>query len=393
MEKQNTFCEKHRPQCFADIQGQESGVLRIKEFIENFKTNKKNAMLLHGPAGTGKTSLAHVLAKETSSEIIELNASDLRNKDQIDKIIKTATQQKSLFRTNKLILVDEVDGISAVDRGGLPELIKIIQDSIFPVIITANDIWDSKFSSLRQKCELVQFKDVNYLTILKILIDIAQKESLDIHPDILKSIAIKSKGDIRAALNDLQASSQQLINPENLDERDKSKSIFNALQQVFKNLPNKETINIYNLVNEPLDKIQLWIEENIPKEYKGEELAKAYESLSKADIFKGRIYKQQHWRFLVYQNLFLSAGISAAKKQGKLGFTKYEPPKRILKIWMINQKLKHKKTIAEKYSKFCHVGKKRALREFSIIKNFLKNQNIMKELRLNEEEIEYVQNY
>ncbi|MBU0958287.1 MAG: replication factor C large subunit [Nanoarchaeota archaeon] len=387
--KEKTFCEKYRPSCFIDIQGQEAGVLRIKEFIDNFKSNKKNAMLLHGPAGTGKTSLAHVLAKETGSEIIELNASDLRNKDQIDKIVRTATQQKSLFNSSKIILVDEVDGISVVDRGGLPELIKIIQDSFFPVIITANDIWDSKFSSLRQKCELVQFKDVNYLTILKILTDVASTEGLDIDPDMLKSISIKSKGDIRAALNDLQ-SSVELTTEENISERDKTTSIFNALQKVFKNMPNNETKNVYNSVDEPLDKILLWVEENIPNEYQGEELKKAYDAVSKADVFRGRIYRQQHWRFLVYQNLFLSVGISAAKKTNKLGFTKYEPPKRILKIWMMNQKIAKKKTIAEKYAKYVHIGKKRALREFSIIKNFIKDQDIQKQLKLTEEEVEYL---
>ena len=55
-------------------------------------------------------------------------------------------------------------------------------------------------------------------------------------------------------------------------------------------------------------------EENIPEEYQGEELARAYELLAKADVFKGRIYKQQYWRFLVYENFFLSYGMSSAKK-------------------------------------------------------------------------------
>jgi len=64
----------------------------------------------------------------------------------------------------------------------------------------------------------------------------------------------------------------------------------------------------------PIDEIILWVEENIPLEYQGEELARAYELLSRTDLFKGRIYKQQYWRFLVYENIFLSYGISSCKK-------------------------------------------------------------------------------
>jgi replication factor C large subunit len=144
-----------------------------------------------------------------------------------------------------------------------------------------------------------------------------------------------------------------------------------------------------------LDEIILWIEENIPTEYKGEELARAINSLVKADLFKGRIYKQQYWRFLVYENIFLSYGISAAKnplRELKNSFTSYKKPTRILKIWMNNQRTQKKKTIAEKYSKYVHVGLKRAMNEFSIIKQVINsNPAIKKELKLTEEEIEYIE--
>ena len=140
------------------------------------------------------------------------------------------------------------------------------------------------------------------------------------------------------------------------------------------------------------DEIILWVEENIPTEYAGEELFKAYEALSKVDIFKGRIYKQQYWRFLVYENILLSYGISASKKNVKTGFTSYKKPTRILKIWLNNQRTAKKKSIAIKYAKYVHVGQKRAMQEFPIIKQIINsNPNIQKELKLNEEEIEYLQ--
>src|SRR3989344_4526928 len=150
---------------------------KIKKFINEFNSEKtKKALVLHGPPGTGKTTLAHVSAIETNSEIFELNASDLRNKERLEAVLKPAIEQKSLIFKNKIILVDEVDGISAVDRGGLPELISLIETSNFPIIITANDIWGSKLSPLRKKVELVHLKEVDYKTIKEVLIWILRKE-------------------------------------------------------------------------------------------------------------------------------------------------------------------------------------------------------------------------
>jgi replication factor C large subunit len=383
-----TLCEKYRASCFADIKSKQIEISRIKSFFRSFPSKK--AMILHGPPGTGKTSLAYALARETNTEIIELNASDLRNKEQISSILKAASQQQSLFgKTGKLILVDEVDGITRDDRGGLPELIALIKETKFPIIITANDIWDRKFSELRKKAEIVEIKELDYTSIFEIIKDISEKESLKIPDDLLKSIAIKAKGDVRAAINDIQTSGSEVLHSD-IHERDKKQDIFRILRRVFKEMPSEETPFLYDKVNMNLDEIFLWIEENTPQEYKGKELWHAFESLSKADVFRGRIYRQQHWRFLVYENFFLSAGISAAKKQVKIGFTSYKRPSRILKIWMINRKNEQKKAIAEKYAKFCHISKKRALREFPIIKLILKNPEIQKQLKLEQKEIEFI---
>jgi len=273
----------------------------------------------------------------------------------------------------------------------LQELIKLISTTQFPIIITANDIWDRKFLELRRQAELVQLKEINYEIIFEIIKEIAEKESLNIKEDLLRSIAIKSKGDVRAAINDLQTITSE-IKHEEIYERDKAEDIFNTLKQIFQQLPNNETTKLYDKVNMNLDEILLWIEENLPLEYKGEELYKAFQALSKADVFRGRIHRQQHWRFLVYQNFLLSYGVSASKKQVKIKFTKYKKPSRILKIWLLNQKQKYKKSIAEKYAKATHTNIKRAMKEFPIIKEILKNSEIQKQLKLEKEEIEFLKN-
>ena len=343
--------------------------------------------------GLGKYTRA-VKYLSSLEEKSKVDIKDFKHIEELKAKLKPALEQKSLFKKGKVILVDEIDGLSKTDRGGLPELVSLISDTQFPMIITANDIWDSKFNELRKTCKLVSLNDLDYKTVLFILEDIVKKEKLNIDKQVLISIAVRAKGDVRAAINDLQTIiNYPNVKPEELAERNKEIDIFNVLRMIFKNKPSREMLDIFDSLNMPLDEILLWVEENIPYEYKGKDLAKAYEYLSKADVFKGRIYKQQYWRFLVYENIFLSYGISASKKGTKTGFTNYKKPTRILKIWMNNQITMKKKSIAIKYARYVHVGIKRAMNEFPMIKQIIKsNSQIQKELKLDEEEIEYLKN-
>ena len=386
------WTEKYRASCFADFKGQEFAIDKLKVFVRAFP--RKKALVLHGPPGTGKTSLAYALAAELNAEIIELNASDLRNREQISKIVRTAAQQMPLFKKNKIILIDEVDGISYKDAGGLSELLAIIEKTSFPVIITANDIWDKKFNLLRQQAELVPLKEVEYKCVSEVLCKICEKEKLQISKDVLTSISIKARGYIRAAINDLQDLSKlpEPILVKEIGERNKEISIFSAMQHIFKNAQlDTKMFDVFDEVSLSIDEVFLWMDENIPLEYKGEELAKAYDALSRADVFKGRIYRQQHWRFLVYEYFFLGAGVAAAKKYNRSGFTAYKKPSRVLKIWLKNQRDEKKKTICQKYARLCHISVRKALREFLLVRLILKNPTIQEQLKLSEEEIFYLQ--
>jgi replication factor C large subunit len=385
--------EKYRPNSFAEVIGQEEAIDKLKNFFNNFTTgkSKRNAILLYGPAGVGKTTLAYALASEFECELFELNASDLRNRQKLDEVMRPSSLQQSLFKKNKILLIDEVDGVTTTDFGGLSELINIIETTKYPIIITANDIWQQKFSSLRPKCELIELKEIPYILILEFLEKLSKKENRMIEPSMIKSIAIKSKGDLRAAINDLHSMMHNLeATYEDLGEREKSENIFEAMKKVFKLKASEEIINVYDNVDLELDKITLWIEKNIPKEYQGKDLAKAFDSLSKADIFKGRIHRQQHWHFLTYQNFFISHGVSAARQfKNPKSFTKYEQPNRILKIWLANKKDEKKNSIAGKYAEMCHISKSRAKKEFNIIVQLI-DEKTMKDLDLSEEEREFI---
>ncbi len=388
--KETNFPEKYRAKKYSDFVGQENAIKDIETFLKEFP-KKKKAILLHGPPGTGKTSLAWAVAKENNLDILELNSSDLRNRLQLEARLKPASEQKSLFKEGKILLMDEVDGVSGTkDRGGVPELIRIISKTSHPMILTGNDIWQSKFSPLRTKCKLVEMKSLKTEDVVKLLRSVSEKENVDENQHFLRQIALKSQGDVRAALNDFQNYSvEKTENLDFLSERDLEQNIFNILKILFQE--RQDFLGLFDKTKMSLDEILLWIEENIPKEYRGKDLARAYEALSNADKFRGRIYRQQFWRFLVYQNIFQSAGISYAKNRPKAGFTKYERPKRILKIWLNNRKTAQKKTIAQKYAAYVHCSAKRAMKDFRLIQPILKNNpTIQNKLKLTGEEVDFL---
>ncbi|MBI2452289.1 replication factor C large subunit [Candidatus Pacearchaeota archaeon] len=384
-----TLSEKYRIKKFSEAVERDKEIAEIKKFLNDFP--KKKALILYGPAGTGKTSLSIVSALENNFEILELNASDLRNRQSLEARLKPATEQQALFKKSKIILMDEIDGVTGTtDAGGIQELVRLIVTTKYPIIMTCNDVWQLKFSQLRQKAKLIELKPLSLNAIFSILIKIAEKEGIRSGNDFLKQVAIKSQGDLRAAINDLQSYSANYdIEIDMQEKRDVEESIFNILRKLFKN--REPFLDLFDRTNLSLDEIMLWIEENIPKEYKNIALAKAYYALGNADVFRGRIYRNQSWRFLIYQNIFQSAGISLAKtSQHPATFTKYERPRRILKIWMHNQKIEKRKTISKKYARFVHCSTKRILRDFNLLKPIINQEDVQKKLRLSEEEIDFL---
>jgi len=228
---------------------------------------------------------------------------------------------------------------------------------------------------------------------LNLLVDVCEKENCAVSNEVLTSIAIKARGDIRAALNDLQVLSK-MDSPELVKEvgdRNKEQSIFTALQHVFQNAKiDDEMIRVYDEVNMPIDDVFLWVEENLPVAYKGEELCDAIDSLSLADVFRGRIRRQRHWRFMVYEYFLLGAGVASVKEYNRGGWTQYRKPSRILKIWLQNQRAAKKKTICQKYAKHCHISTKTAMRDFMLLKVILQKSEIRDGLKLSEDEIAYL---
>ena len=183
---------------------------------------------------------------------------------------------------------------------------------------------------------------------------------------------------------------------EELSDRNKTDSIMAALNRIFKTTDLKIAISAFDNVEEDLGEQMLWLDENLPKEYtKPEELAKAYEMLSKADVFNRRIKRWQHYRFLVYINALITAGIASAKKEKYRELVQYKPTGRILKLWWAKQKSMKKKAIAEKIALKTHSSKKEILKSTMpylpvLFRNKDMAKYLVKELDLDNEEAKWI---
>ena len=397
------FTNTYAPKKPVEIIGQQEAVRQLQQFVANFKTGKKKAALLYGPSGVGKTSAAYAIARQHGWEVVEVNASDFRTAAEIESVVGGAIKQQSLFFTGKLILVDEIDGLAGnQDRGGIPALVKLIEETRYPVVLTATNPYDHKLSSLKSKSVLVEFSALEHEAIFSILKAICAHEKITYEEDALKMLARRAGGDARAAINNLQvmaiiAGKLTKAAVEELSDRDRTEHIMTALQKIFKTTSLEVATKAFETVEEDVDEQFLWLDENLPKEYTNPaDLARAYDALSKADIFKRRIRRWQHWRFLVYINALLTGGVAVAKDAKNPAFVEYRPTGRILKLWWAKQKSMKKKAIAAKIAEKTHSSARDVITStmpymlFAFKKSKAFQQNFIHEFDLDEEEVEWM---
>lgn len=393
------FSYKYAPKNTNQVFGQDTAVNKLKDFIQHYKTQKHKIALAHGPLGTGKTSSIYAIANELDYDILEINSSDLRNADSIKTFLGSAIGQQSLFFKPKIILIDEIDNISGVkDRGCIPTLVKAITSSTFPIIATANDIEDKKLKPLKKIALNIPFHKLQYRTIAHALEWVSQQEKIFYEDKAINSLARQVDGDLRAALIDLQICSTDkkftFDKLASLTDRKRTESIINALRIIFKSSNVDNALPALNDVDVDIDHIFFWLEYNLPKEYtKPQDLAKAYDILARADIFRGRIRRRQHWRFLAYINNLLTAGISSAKSEKNPNFIEYKQTMRLLRIWQANMKNAKKKEIAKKLAIHTHTSSKVATQQIPYLREIFranKGLAIAEELELSEDEVAWL---
>jgi replication factor C large subunit len=280
--------------------GNEESVATFKDWLKSWTVKrkpKKKACLLVGPPGAGKTTLARAAANDLEFRIIEMNASDVRTEKAIKHLLAPASASLTLDsfsgeNRGNLILMDEVDGIfGREDRGGLGAILKIISQTPIPIVLTANDIANERFDDLKKSCLLVELFEIRPRVLVSLLEHILRVEGQDVSVETVKEIAKASHGDIRSAINDLQAmatsgtSRISSFRTRELDEQETLKGLFSSPEfSLARRVLNETEIPLYR------DELLLLLHDLLPYLYTSRsKLAQAFDGLSRADMAYGRV--------------------------------------------------------------------------------------------------------
>ncbi len=396
------FTEKFFPSSPEEFVGNVEIVDKTLAWAKNWeKGNRQKPLLFFGPPGIGKTCLVYVLSKHLGWDVFEVNASDYRSKDIIEKVVSAAALNSSFTGTKRLVLIDEVDGLQSRDRGGAGAINVILRETRQPVILTANNIYgERKLDTLKYGCELMQFKKINYLSIAKRLREICEKEGLAFEEEAVKLLAKNSGGDFRSALMDLQtlALGQKLTmeSVESLAYRERAENIFSVLEKTFKATNFGEARKPRFRTDLDPQMLSNWVEENIPVHFtEPEDTASAFEKLSRADIFNGRIMRRQHWGFLRYSMDLMTAGVAMSRSQDYHGWIKYRFPGLLSRLSRSRGVRNLKKGLAGKIKEKTHSGSKKIIStDFPFLKQYFSDkvfaENFSARFGLNENEIAFL---
>jgi replication factor C large subunit len=397
---------KHKPKSVAEIVGNTEAITMFSDWVKSWDEGvpKKRAVFLYGPPGIGKTVTVEALANDLRVELVEKNASDYRTEDAINRFAGLASQYGSLFGGKRIVLLDELDGLTGnADKGGVKAITEIVKTAQCPVVLIANNAYDPRFTNLRNYCLLIEFKKPSASEVMKHLRRMCEREEIQADENALKFIAQRSGGDVRSAVNDLQALAQgkRRLTYDDvswLGYRDRQDNIFNVLRMIIYGrtcLGAKQAVNMADIDNDMLFE---WIYENVPAHFTDpHDLAKAMDALSMADVYRGRIRSTQDWSFTRYVLDFMTAGVAMARQNTKAqGWVPFKFPSRVQMLSRSKAERAMQLSIGFKIKRKCHISAARALKEIlPYVRIIFRNDanaaaGIAKWLDLDAEMVEYL---
>lgn len=219
---------KYAPTSLNQICGNKATVEKLQRWLQRFPKSLKTgfklagpdgsgvfrAVMLHGPPGIGKTTAAHLVAKLEGYDIVESNASDTRSKKLVEEGLRGVLSTTSLHgyfagdgkkveaSKRKLVLImDEVDGMSAGDRGGVGALAAVCKKTEIPMILICNDRRLPKMKPFDYVTFDLPFRRPTVDQIRSRIMTIAFREGLKLPGPVVNALIEGSHADIRQVVN------------------------------------------------------------------------------------------------------------------------------------------------------------------------------------------------
>ena len=214
------WVEKYRPKLIKDVVGNTEAVKRLSVIAEH--GNIPN-LLLAGSPGTGKTTSILCIANQLLGDVVkeavlELNASDERGIDVVRNRIKMFAQKKVTLPPgrHKIVILDEADSMTQAAQQALRRTMEIFSNTTRFAL--ACNVSTKIIEPIQSRCAVVRFSRLTNEDILERLLDVCEAENVPKTPEGLEAIIFTADGDMRQALNNLQAtySGFGLVNPDNV---------------------------------------------------------------------------------------------------------------------------------------------------------------------------------
>jgi len=292
------WSEKHRPKKIIDMVGNEESRKSFVEWLTKWKVGAK-PILLVGPPGIGKTTLANLAAREFGYDLVGMNASDVRNKSNIEELLSPLLGNMSLLG-KPMIFIDEVDGIHGrADFGGVEALLKILKEPTIPIILAANSDDSDKMKNIKKTAKTVYLKPVPPRLLGLYLSKVLKEEAAKLSPGTTIKIIVECRGDIRSLLNMAQA---QLGGFDVMSDKSfEALDVEAGVNAFFKAKTKQEAQSVlYSLRIDPREKINAFYSSVVTSGIPNKDMARLLDVISEADVLYGKIMRTQEWRLLRY---------------------------------------------------------------------------------------------